>query len=304
MPTGTVPDRCTQNIVQACRPLETKHLLHLLVLITVLMAPVDAECPIEGCDYVATHAAAAVVAAMLGVHATVHAAVPRAPGTNAKMEQLKLPSIVLAGTGEAWSYFITRWGEYKTGTRLVGTDIVAQLLECCEEELRKDLTRAAGNSLAGSNEKDVLAAMKALAVRAENTMVARVALSNMRQGHEEPIRTFHARIKGQADTCKYEMKCTKAECDQVNDFREEILRNVIARGIADQEIQLDLLGEKNQDMPLKDMIEYIGAKESRKRSSSRLLDPQGADAISSSYRRGETAGHPQQEKSQAGEPEG
>ncbi|KAJ8337924.1 hypothetical protein SKAU_G00368900 [Synaphobranchus kaupii] len=250
------------------------------------MALVNAECPIEGCDYIARHAAAAVVAAMLSIHATVHVAAPRAPGANAKMEKLKRPSIALAGTDEAWSYFITRWGEYKTGTKLVGPDIVAQLLECCEEDLRKDLTHAAGKSLAESDEKDVLAAMKALAVRAENTMVARVALSNMRQGYEEPIRSFHARIKGQADTCKYEMKCTKTGCDQVNNFTEEILRNVIARGIADSEIQLDLLGEKNQDMPLKEMIEYIEAKESGKRSASRLLDPQSTDTIRSSYRRG------------------
>ena len=272
------------------------------------MALVNAECPIEGCDYVAEHAEAVVVAAMLGIHATVHAAAPRAPGANAKMEKLKRPSIALAGTGEAWSYFITRWGEYKTGTKLAGPDIVAQLLECCEEDLRKDLTRAAGRSLADSDEKDVLAAMKTLAVRAENTMVARVALSNMRQGHEEPIRSFHARIKGQADTCKYEMKCTKTGCDQVNDFTEEILRNVIARGIADSEIQLDLLGEKNQDMPLKDMIEYIEAKESGKRSASRLLDPQSTDTISSSYRRGKqqdarTRGGAKPEKPKA-EPEG
>ena len=223
---------------------------------------------------------------MLSVHATVHVAVPRALGANTKMEKLKRPSVALAGTGEAWSYFITRWGEYKTGTKLVGPDIVIQLLECCEEELRKDLTCTAGKSLMSSDEKDILTAMKALAIRAENTMVARVALSNMRQGHEEPIRSFYARIKGQADTCKYEMKCTKMECEQVNDFTEEIIRNVIARGIADQEIQLDLLGEKNQDMPLKDMIEYIEAKESGKRSASRLLDPQSTDAISSSYRRG------------------
>ena len=117
-------------------------------------------------------------------------------------------------------------------------------------------------------------------------MVARVALSNMRQGHEEPIRSFHARIKGQADTCKYEMKCTKAGCEQVNDFTEKILRDVVARGIADQEIQLDLLGEKNQDMSLKDVIEYIEAKESGKRSATRLLDPQDTDAVSSSCRRG------------------
>ena len=71
----------------------------------------------------------------------------------------------------------------------------------------------------------------------------------MFQGHEDHIQSFYTRIKGQADTYKYEMKCSKAECDQVNDFTEEILRSVIARGIADQEI-LDLLGENNQDMTL------------------------------------------------------
>lgn len=132
----------------------------------------SARCPIESCDYVATHAEAAVIAAMLNIHATTHTAAHREPHTNPKAEKLKRPSIALAGTAETWSYFLTRWGEYKRGTKLVGSDVVTQLLECCEEDLRKDLTRAAGRSLVDSDEKDVLSAMKALAVRAENTMVA------------------------------------------------------------------------------------------------------------------------------------
>ena len=70
------------------------------------------------------------------------------------------------------------WGNYKPGTKLVGPDIVAQLLECCDDELRKDLTRAAGKSLINSDEKDIPTDMKALAVRPANPMVARVALSN------------------------------------------------------------------------------------------------------------------------------
>ena len=107
------------------------------------MAPVSVECPIEGCNYAATHADAAVVAALLSVHASVHVTVPRALGANAKIEKIKRLTVALAGTGEAWSYFVTRWGEYNTGTKLVGPDVVAQLLECCEEELRKYLTRAA-----------------------------------------------------------------------------------------------------------------------------------------------------------------
>ena len=141
------------------------------------MVPVNVEYPIEDCDH--THAEVAMVAALLNGHATVHVAVLRALGENAKMEKLKHPTVAIVGTCEAWSYFITRWGEYKTGTKLVRPDIVAQLLECCDDELRKDLTREAGNSLFNSDEKDVLA--KALAVRSENTMVARVALSTLFQ---------------------------------------------------------------------------------------------------------------------------
>ena len=108
----------------------------------------------------AEHAESAVVAAMLSTHATVHTAAPH--GASAKVEKLKRPTTALAGTGEAWSYFLTRWGPYKVGTKLVGPDVVAQLLECCEEDLRKDLTRAAGKSLLNSSEEDVLAAMRAL----------------------------------------------------------------------------------------------------------------------------------------------
>ena len=91
--------------------------------------------------------------------------------------------------------------------------------------------------MVGDTEVNVLAAMKALAVRSENIMVARYALHDMRQGREEQIRSFYARIKGQADTCDYRTKCTKSECNEMVDFAGEILRDVLARGIVDDEIQ-------------------------------------------------------------------
>ena len=100
------------------------------------------------------------------------------------------------------------------------------------------------------------------------------------------------------------MKCTKAGCDQVNDFTEEILRNVIARGIADSEIQLDLLGEKNQDMPLKDMIEYIEAKESGKTLGFTPTRPPEHGHDQQFVSEGETAGCPHQRGSQAREAKG
>ena len=77
------------------------------------MAPVSVECPIEGCNYTATHAEAVVVVALLSIHASVHVTFPRALGANAKMEKIKRPTVALARTGEALSYFITRCGSRK-----------------------------------------------------------------------------------------------------------------------------------------------------------------------------------------------
>ena len=139
--------------------------------------------------------------------------------------------------------------------------------------------------MVGDTEVNVLAAMRALAVRSENIMVARYSLHDMRQGREEQICSFYARIKGQADTCDYRIKCTKAECNETVDFAGEILRDVLARSIVDDEIKLDLIGDQNQKMTIEEMIKFIEARESGKRSASHLLDTPSVNAASTTYRR-------------------
>ena len=52
------------------------------------------------------------------------------------------------------------------------------------------------------------------------------------------------------------------------------------------EIQLDLLGDKNQDMTLEQMLRFIEVKEAGKRSATMLLIPHATDAITgSTYKR-------------------
>ena len=72
------------------------------------------------------------------------------------------------------------------------------LLECCDETLRKDLTRNAGGTLTNKPIDDVMAAIRKLAVREENTIVACAKLHNMRQDRDETIRSFNARLRGKA----------------------------------------------------------------------------------------------------------
>ena len=109
-------------------------------------------------------------------------------------------------TSDDWSYFQSRWSEYKAATKIQGNDIVIQLLECCDKQLRKDLTHNTGGSLSGKPEITVMAAIRSLAVPEDNYMVARVQLHQMRQDRDEPIRRFGAHLRGQAGNWKFTMK--------------------------------------------------------------------------------------------------
>lgn len=51
----------------------------------------------------------------------------------------------------------------------------------------------------------------------------------------------------------------------------ECTQGCTTRGLADEEIQLDLLGEKNQNMILEEELQLVEAKKSGKRSAGQLL---------------------------------
>ena len=91
--------------------------------------------------------------------------------------------------------------------------MVIQLLKCCEEQLRKDLTRNAGGSLTNKSMDKVMTAIKRLAVREENTMVACVQLHKMHQDWDETMSSFSARLRGQANICKSLIKCTGCDTE-------------------------------------------------------------------------------------------
>lgn len=243
-----------------------------------------AACPIPGCTYTTDDVDAVIVAALLNAHTVTHTMTPAAP----RVEKVTRPTISSAGTCEEWAYFTTRWAEYVAATRVTGQDQVAQLLECCDNQLRKDLTRNAGGSLSDKPINEVLAAIKQLAIREENVMVARVALHNMSQDRDEPIRGYAARLRGQAGICKFSVQCQRCDYDVI--YTEQILRDIITRNITDNDIQLELLGSENQNMSLEEVIRFIEAKESGKRSATHLLTTQTANAArSSSYKRGKNA---------------
>ena len=126
------------------------------------------NCPFPDCNYKTDDLDAVIVAALLTAHSHTHSQAP------ASVKKIKRPTIAGGGTSSDWAYFETRWNDYAKATRVSGRDRTMQLLECCDEALRRDLTRSTGSSVADLPEADLLAAIKKLAIREENPMVARV----------------------------------------------------------------------------------------------------------------------------------
>ena len=81
------------------------------------------------------------------------------------------------------------------------------------------------------------------------------------------------------------------------DYTEEILQDVLARGLNDTEIQLSLLSDKNQNMSLEEMYSFVESKESGKRSIDKLSQAIGANGMrSSTYNKGKKETSRQNEK--------
>ena len=233
------------------------------------------NCPIEGCTYATGDIETAQSIALFTVHGYSHA-----PGAcqQAKPDKLSRPKVSKESTSEDWEYFITRWDAYKTATRIADHDATLQLLECCEDSLRKDLHRSHSNN-AMATEIDALTAIKALAVKAENAMVSRMTLLAMTQDREEGVRSFAARLRGQAKICKFSKNCSHNPFEAVN-YTDDMVRDALIRGLGDSDIQQDVLGHNDQDMTLEDTIKFIEAKEAGKRSQATLQNPSAATVSS------------------------
>ena len=225
------------------------------------------NCPIEGCTYATGDIEAAQAIALFTVHWYSHA-----PGAcqRAEPDKLSRAKVSKESTSEDWEYFISRWDAYKTATRIVDHDATLQLLECCENSLRKDFHHSHSN-IAMATEIDALTAIKTLAVKAENAMVSRMTLLTMTQDRKEGVRSFATRLRcqGKVKVWKVWKNCSHNPFEAVK-YTDDMVRDALIRGLGDSDIQQDVLGHYNQDMTLEGTIKIIEAKEAGKRSQATL----------------------------------
>ena len=201
----------------------------------------------------------------------------RQHAASSKAEKTRRPELSSETSDEDWSYFTSRWTQYKKATGLTGEDIVTQLLECCNEQLRRDHHRTFGTTET-NDEKDVLAQLKQIAVTKRNIAVNRVKLGTLKQDRGEPVRKFAGRVKSLAAVSGYTVKCTKEDCNTLVSVMELVVTDQLIRGLADSEIQKDVLSHTDSDTrDLETLLTYIEGKESG-RASHNLLSGGGIAA--------------------------
>ena len=227
-----------------------------------MMPSVTHNCEFEGCDWTVDTDTISDYVQLLKIH--VQARHPQQTGTS-KAEKARRPELNVDVSDEDWSYFKSRWDQYKKATSLTGEDLVTQLLECCSESLRRDHHRtfSGANAAADITEETVLAELKTIAVCKRNRAVNRVKLGLLKQDRGEPVRKFAGRIRSLATVSEYSIKCTKADCTQLVNYTEPVIMDQLTRGLADPEIQKDVLSHTDSDtMDLETLIKYVEGKES------------------------------------------
>ena len=245
------------------------------------------DCTFPGCLFSTGDHEMAVALQFLTIHGHSHAQGNSNVGFNVtNIDRIQKPKISMGCTIEKWDYFLTKWSTFKEMTKIPIQSVSALLLDCCNEELAIELNSTHGD-MKHKPEAEVMEAIKEMAVITEKRIVARVILLDTTQDREEPVRNFMAKLKGRARACKYVKKHNCSQCnheDKVN-YSDDMVRDVLIRGLNDADIRLDILCDPNEDMSLEQTVVLIEAKEKGKRSELKLSNSQQVNAMRSTYKR-------------------
>ena len=81
------------------------------------------------------------------------------------------------------------------------------------------------------------------------------------------MRKFVGRVKSLAAVIGYTIKCSKDGCNTDVSYQEAMVTDQLIRGLADSEIQKDVLNHTDSDtMNLETLLKYIEGKESGRAS--------------------------------------
>ena len=133
-----------------------------------------------------------------------------------KAPKLPQPTVKSRIQDDVWDSFCKEWGRFKVASNITENSNVF-LLSCCEAVLKENVLRE-NSDITERDEAEVLRAIKRHAVIEIATSALTTELFSMSQEHSEPVRSFVARVKGKARSCKLVQKCKG--CAEVVDFSD------------------------------------------------------------------------------------
>ena len=171
---------------------------------------VKLSCQFTGCEWKIENDSEAVAIALLTSHGNVHLRGPARPTeTRSKQPKVDRPELIQDISDEDWETFEEEWRRFKRSWHSSSTtqlEVTDQLLECCEQNLRRLLVKQ-DPIISSQPEIDVLKAMREMAVIKIVTSVRRTKLMLSRQDHGVNFREYYANTLAAAATCYYKVQC-------------------------------------------------------------------------------------------------
>ena len=133
-----------------------------------------------------------------------------------------------------------------------------------------------------------------MAVTEDNYMVATFAFARTKQDRGESYRSFASRHRGVAEVCEFHEPC--GNCGHIVDHSESRVSDQLCIGMADPDIQEELMGEASKRLTVEQTLKFIEKKATGKRSANAIkattpttnaLDDEAdqEDAVRSTYKR-------------------
>ena len=147
-------------------------------------------------------------------------------GARPRLKAPERPEVDLGFSETQWAFFEDEWKLYKRPAALTPDQINDELRSCCSKELRKTLFDFVGSAaIDGYTEAELLLKIKQTAVIGKNKAVHRKEFYEIVQAPDEQLNRFVAKLKAKAERCSFTMICSRADCDQVNNYGEEMLKD-------------------------------------------------------------------------------
>jgi hypothetical protein len=165
-----------------------------------------------------------------------------------------------------WEILEEAWDRYKRLSRITA-------VQDCREELWQCLSAGLTQvcmydriEKSTTTPRELLDAIKRLAIRKHNILISQVQFLSMGQKREEPRLSYSARLGGKASLCKFMVACH--DCEAEVSYTEKIMDYQFVRGLVDPVVQEKILSKalNGTELKLQELIGMVEALEMGKRS--------------------------------------